>query len=201
MTKLPPDGERVIRQLDDLDKIDDADPQMEWLQREPYLTRGRWLWSAFRDMREAVVSLVHIVKAIEPRLPHQRISLDQLRRFGLLERRAPPKRTRRGHPLDLAVDDVHRARDILRRGGKKRQRRDDKVTAELIAAERNRRLMHGSCTVDKLGEGDKYDAEEWQVCAHTELRDMDEKLHRRMQGMGGTTGAERNREVKLSRAK
>ena len=61
--------------------------------------------------------------------------------------------------------------------------------------------MHGSCTVDKLGEGDKYDAEEWQVRAHTELRDLDEKLHRRMQGMGGTTGAERNREVKLSRAK
>ena len=40
MTKLPPDGERVVRQLDDLDEIDDADPQMEWLPREPYLTRG-----------------------------------------------------------------------------------------------------------------------------------------------------------------
>ena len=61
---------------------------------------------------------MHIVKAIEPQLPHQRISLDQLRRSGLLERLAPPKRTRRGHPLDLVVDDVHRVRDILRRDEK-----------------------------------------------------------------------------------
>jgi hypothetical protein len=159
VTKLPPDAEQVIRQLDEIDETEDVVVAAE---REPYRSRLLARLSALRS----------------PELEAFRA----LRRLGLLEFFAPRTRKRgeRHHKpnmLDYAVNDVRRL--------KKTFHSDGKVTAELIAAERYRRFMQDAeggprCTVDKFG-----DLEEGEA----ELRDIEKKLHARLHGSGTTGGA------------
>jgi hypothetical protein len=158
MSKLPPGAELMILRLDEDDEAG------VWLERYPYRRRILALLSSSREV----------------------LALKALRRFGVLEHFAPLKRKwggshRKADSLDIVADDVRRIKDMRRDDGRKQQRRDDKETAELIAAERHLRIVHG-----KTGEG-----EEWVA----ELRELIEKLHRRLK-RSGTTGAERHRAKK-----
>jgi hypothetical protein len=186
VTKLPPDAERIIRQLDEIDDADD--PKMAWAYREPYAS-GLWArLSALREMAAniAASSLSDLPRPVKP--------FRVLRRLGLLEELTPHKRKRGEHrrkpdPLGYAVDDMQRIKEMP---GSKKQRRDDVVTVELIAAERARRCMpHDGlwgrwCTVDKLG-----DLEAGEV----ELAELVERLHKRRRH--GAARAELHKRAKL----
>ena len=166
MTKLPPNGEKAIRWLDDMDDAGDV----EDLDREPCRSRLSEWWSSSREV----------------------LAYKALRGLGLLEHFSPRKlrpgvHRHRGGSLEFALDDLRRLKDIW-----PRQRRGDKVTIALIAAERHRRhLPHDGiwgqqCTVDELGAGGEEEVE---------LLDLAAKLDSRRRR--GTTGAERYRRAKL----
>jgi hypothetical protein len=160
VTKLPPDGERAIRRLDEIDEAEDF---VTAAGREPY--RSRLLALLSLDAREVA-------------------AFGKLRRRGLLDFFRPPKRKPGEHrckpdPIDYAIDDYRRLKDL-----RPRRRLDDQVTRELIAAERCRRFVNRCCTIDKFGRS--YEAE---------LQDLVDKIRNRLRR--GTTGGERHRRRKL----
>jgi hypothetical protein len=172
VTKLSPEAERVIRQLDEMD---DADLEIEDLAREPYRRRILAWWAA---SREALAFKAH-------------------RHYGVLEHFRPGKRKRGEHwqagSLDFALEDRRRLKGM--------PGRDTVESIELIAAERHRRHMpHDEderrrrwgqwCTVDKLGE-----LEEWAERAQDELHDLAGRIFGRLRQ--GTTGGERHKRAKL----
>ena len=149
MSKLPVYAEDVIRELDFED--DETD---EWTEREPYQRRALALWSSSREV----------------------LAQKALRRFGLLEHFAPrkakwggPRRKVDADPLDrsldIIVDDVLRIRPKLQ-NIVRRQLKKGGVTAELVAAERHLRFVHGD-----IGEGETWEAERHKLV---------EKLHGRL---------------------
>jgi hypothetical protein len=178
VTKLRDDCERANRQLDDMDEAEDA--TMAWAERWPYRSRVTRLRSALCAHREALERLKPILAAMEPRLPHQRLSVGLIRRQGLLDHTPPKskrgKYPRKSNPLDLAVDDTKRLRDLL-----------PKVTTEqiaLIAAERHLRLVNDWCTVDRLDDPKDLE-EEWAECTQNELRKFADEVHDRWQHPSG----------------
>ena len=177
MTKLSPDAEWIIRQLNEVDEADD--PEMTWSLRKHTQRRVLAVLSVRRDVSE-------MREMAAFRALHRRRGL--LEHFAPLKRK-PGERHHKPNPLGYAVDDVRRIRDILERSGKQLR---DKETPQLIAAERHLRIVYGRWPE---GELDHFDDDPEEAKWQAELREVENKLYSRLKG-SGPTGAERNRKLK-----
>jgi hypothetical protein len=182
MSELSPSAEREIKQLD----LEDDEAGV-W-EREPYQRRLLALFSSLREMNQMMAKLAGLPRPVRPLRVLRRLGLlehctPRMRKWGGPRRKADRKVGPLDFSLDIVVDDARRIKDMRRDSGRKQQRRDDKETAELVAAERHVRFMHGGM----IGEG-----EEWEAERHMLI----DKVHRRLKG-SGTTGAERNKRAKM----